>query len=190
MKDKSLYELVRQHDQLLSKEISKKTTATLPDFLQDSINNAFVKESGSLEKKETTNVIHVNFSRQPAASFPTQAFGKSDEELPWYVVHREMNQIDEQGHGIVVTFSADIDSDYISVSVDAIDDAPESFAQVTAIIDSMEGSSLRFGIYSGEQLLAEFEGEVNEERTYLYGKGRVIEKFPSEDLRLDIRFGQ
>ena len=67
MKDKSLYELVRQHDQLLSKEMSKKTTEALPTFLQDSINNAFAKESGSLEKKETTNVIHVNFSRQPAA---------------------------------------------------------------------------------------------------------------------------
>lgn len=128
------------------------------------------------------NVIHADFTPKTLFSYPLQN-AASDQETPWYLKAPQIEwKDDDSGNNLTFRFSADAHSDNISVEVSAVGETDTEKQMIKALRESQ-----RFGIYSGERLLASFSIEEDDFELGLFAEGKVQEKYASIGENLEFR---
>lgn len=175
MDDIKLIGLVAEHDRLLAKKSSVKSKVVeLPDVIQRSFDRVFEKN------KHMENVVSLDFTPRTLFSYHLQN-AASDQETPWYLKAPQI-EWNDGSNTLTFCFTADAHSDNISVEVAAVSETPEEKHMITALRDGK-----RFGIYSGELLLATFNVEEDDFDIGLYAEGKVDEQYASIGNTLEVK---
>lgn len=177
MDNKELMNLISEYERLKENQNSESNGYDqLPDFLKECVDR--VIGEGAI-KPDENNIIHVDFIPKTIFSYPLQKTG-SDKTQPWYLLE-PLVELKDNESVITFLFSADAHSDSITVEV-SVKGKPEDGIDRIRELRQYE----RFGLYSGDKLLASFEVEDDDYELGLFAEGKVHEKFATIGKLLDI----